>query len=160
MNYIDPKDSSNTALKHLGDLAYIVMGMRTEGGRTPYAMTVVANKAPGASYTNGNWWQGDPVANSGYSLGVMQYDFGNFGNKANTSGFAQQVQAYAQSQGLTLDAGSAANLASQLAAKGGTAGQGLEVPGNWISVNDRDVISAIDRFYLESVNESTWEVAA
>jgi hypothetical protein len=137
MNYIDTKSNSKTDLKHLGDLAYIVMGMRTEGGRTPYAMTVVANKAPGASYTNGNWWQGDPVGQSGYSLGVMQYDFGNFGNKANTSGFAQQVQAYAQSQGLTLNAGSAASLATQLAAKGGTTGQGLEVAGNWISESPR-----------------------
>ena len=36
MLYTNPQD--NTAnLQRLGDLAYLVMGMRTEGGRTPYA---------------------------------------------------------------------------------------------------------------------------
>lgn len=134
----------NTAsLQRLGNLAFVVMGMRTEGGRAPYLITVSANSAAGAIQdpVTGNWWQGDPISKSGYSLGVMQYDFGAFGNRANTNAFAQQIAGWAQSQGKTLDAGSASGLAAQLALRGGTTGQGLEVAGNWMSANDRDVIN-------------------
>ncbi len=111
MLYNNPQDNTIN-LQRLGNLAYLVMGMRTEGGRTPYAMTVVANPAPGSTQINGNAWQGNPKDFSGYSLGVMQYDFGAFRNQANTTGFAQQVATWAQSQGRSLDAGSAGSLAT------------------------------------------------
>jgi len=89
--------SDATAINQLSNLAYLVMGMGTEGARNPYVVTVAANPKAGSTAYFGNAWQGDPIASSGYSLGVMQYDFGAFGNVTNTSNFAQQVQIYAQS---------------------------------------------------------------
>src|SRR5574343_1554530 len=88
--------SQQARLNALGNLADMYMGMATEGGRNPYVLTVSANKASGATWINGNWWQGDPVGQSGYSLGVMQYDFGNFANASNTANFVSQIKAYAQ----------------------------------------------------------------
>ncbi len=47
-------------------VTYAVMGMGTEGGRTPYQITVAAQGG----------WNGTPIAASGYSVGAMQFDFG------------------------------------------------------------------------------------
>lgn len=139
--------SQQARLNALGNLAYMYMGMATEGGRNPYVLTVSANKASGATWINGNWWQGDPVGQSGYSLGVMQYDFGNFANASNTANFVSQIKAYAQSQGLSVSD----NLAAQLAMKGGPGGK-LEVASNWISTPDRDAINA----YLSTDAGKQW----
>ena len=50
-------------------ITYGVMGMGTEGGATPYRITVAANGG----------WGGSPIKQSGYSIGAMQFDFGQRG---------------------------------------------------------------------------------
>lgn len=126
--------------------------MGTEGGRTPYVMTVVANRAPGAVYINPNWWQGDPVGRSGYSLGVMQYDLRAFGSEENVRRFSEQVQSWAILQGEILDAGGATGLAEKLWMQGGFANRGLEVPANWLTRKDRDLVNE----YLASDIGRVW----
>jgi Ca2+-binding RTX toxin-like protein len=83
----------------------------------------------------------------------MQYDLGNFGGTAafaaqNRLALAQQITSWAAAQGLTLDAKSAEDLASQLALHGGALAQA----GAWISVNDRDVINQ----YLQTASGQQW----
>lgn len=60
-------------LNALGNLAYMYMGMATEGGRNPYVLTVSANKASGATWINGNWWQGDLPTNRKYRRRLEQF---------------------------------------------------------------------------------------
>jgi hypothetical protein len=103
---MQPANSNVTNAKtinQLSNLSYLVMGMGTEGTRKPYVITVAANSAPGSTAYFGNAWQGNPIDKSGYSLGVMQYDFANFGNATNTGNFVQQVTCRVSSDQSQLD---------------------------------------------------------
>ncbi|MCA3174195.1 MAG: hypothetical protein ING36_01455, partial [Burkholderiales bacterium] len=50
-------------------VTYGVMGLGTEAGRTPYKITVAAKGG----------WGGQPIQSSGYSIGALQFDFGQRG---------------------------------------------------------------------------------
>lgn len=64
----------------------LAMGYGTEGGATPYQLTVARNQS------------GQPIGQSGYSMGVIQIDFGQ--QKQDASGFANTVQSWANANGI------------------------------------------------------------
>ena len=116
-------------------VTYAVMGMGTEGGRTPYQVTVAA--------TGG--WNGTPIAASGYSVGAMQFDFGQrsgtdknpnidpLNGKPYNVSFVDAVNGWAKSVGQ-------AELSAGVA-------DALRRPGNsakfsWIDSSDRDTMRA------------------
>ena len=60
-----------TALQNLRALIYVAVG-GTEGAKLGYRLTVSANRNPSSP----DEWFGRPVKGSGYSIGMMQFDFG------------------------------------------------------------------------------------
>ena len=68
MDYIDTKD-----LESLSGAVYFSVGRGTEGGSASYRLSV-------AGVTNSQWGRvGEVAANSGYSMGAIQVDFGQRG---------------------------------------------------------------------------------
>lgn len=63
----------NWSYEKLKALYALGVGYGTESTKTPYAITVAATKNP----TTGSFWGGTPLKNSGYTIGVIQFDFGN-----------------------------------------------------------------------------------
>lgn len=116
-------------------VTYAVMGMGTEGGRTPYQITVAAK----------NGWNGTPIAASGYSVGAMQFDFGQrsgttknpnidpLNGKPYNVSFVDAVNDWAKSVGQS-------ELSKDVT-------DALRRPGNsanfaWIDTSDRDIMRA------------------
>lgn len=116
-------------------VTYAVMGMGTEGGRTPYQITVAAKGG----------WNGTPIAASGYSVGAMQFDFGQrsgtaknpnidpLNGKPYNVSFVDAVNDWAKSVGQS-------ELSTDVT-------DALRRPGNsanfsWIDTSDRDIMRA------------------
>lgn len=64
----------------------MAMGYGTEAGRMPYKLTVATDKT------------GKPIDQSGYTVGVIQFDFGQQG-AAKASRFVQMVKTWAAANG-------------------------------------------------------------
>lgn len=116
-------------------VTYAVMGMGTEGGRTPYQVTVAANGG----------WNGTPIAASGYSVGAMQFDFGQrsgtdknpnidpLNGKPYNVSFVDAVNDWAKSVG---QSGLSAGVPDTLRRPGNSA------DFSWIDTSDRDTMRA------------------
>lgn len=109
-------------------ITYGVMGMGTEGGATPYRITVAANGG----------WGGTPIAKSGYSVGAMQFDFGQRGKdidaltgKSYAESFTSAVNEWARQNNTSV---LSAQVPKQLSTNGGAI--------EWMSHSDRMTISA------------------
>ncbi len=141
-------------------LTFLTVGVATEGGRTPYVLTVSAGPRPGQAtasieWNGGNIWQGWPNAASGYSLGVMQVDLGAWDRPTLAVAFADQVRGWARSNGLTVSDFPEA-LGTMLQYRGLNAANSNEPTlrdlGSWIAKSDRDVINK----YLATDTGKVW----
>lgn len=68
----------NFSQAQLNAIYALGIGYGTEGGRNPYAITVTTQGSTGGTYEalTGNRWGGTPYGNSGYTIGIVQFDFG------------------------------------------------------------------------------------
>ncbi|MES2191634.1 MAG: cadherin-like domain-containing protein [Pseudomonadota bacterium] len=108
-------------------ITYGVMGMGTEGGRKPYQITVAANGG----------WNGTAIAASGYSVGAMQFDFGQRGRSIDPQTNKRYVDSFVSEVNNWADANGQQRLSSTATADLLTKGSSI----NWLTASDRSVIT-------------------
>ena len=108
-------------------ITYGVMGMGTEGGKTPYRITVAA--------TGG--WNGTPIASSGYSVGAMQFDFGQRGRIIDPQTKKSYADSFVDAVNSWADANGQPRLSSAINSTLLTKGSGI----TWMSSTDRASIT-------------------